>query len=420
MRAGDGVRRVTECRVCGKSDWQEVATFGPQPLASGFLEPAESYDDEPYYPLDVVCCRSCRLMSLTHVVDKELLYRTYPYTMTDPQTILRHVRVVAALCRDRFGTGPGDLVVEIGSNTGRQLLAFQDLGLRTVGIDPARDIAAIAEQRGVPTVAEFFDTAVARSVRESSGRARLVLGRHVFAHIDDVAETLAGVHHLLAPDGVFVIEVPYLVDMLQRNEFDTVYHEHLSYFSVGTLSTLFRRHGLRILDVERLPIHGGSILVAAGPEHGPRQVRPVVAELLDLERRFGLGEDEAFDRFAANIARVRTEYPALVRDLAGQGHLIAGYGAPAKGNTLLNVCGLGAAEITFCCDTTAFKQGKVLPGTHLPVHAPEYALTHVPDYFLLLAWNYTDEILRKEHAYLANGGRFVIPNPTPSIVTPMS
>jgi novobiocin biosynthesis protein NovU/D-mycarose 3-C-methyltransferase len=180
---------------------------------------------------------------------------------------------------------------------------------------------------------------------------------------------------------------------------------------------LFERHGLRVFDAERLAIHGGSILVAAGLDDGPWQTRPVVAELLELEKRSGLCDDVAYQRFSRNVTRTCSEYTALVRDLAGQGKVIAGYGAPAKGNTLLNVCGLGSDEIAFCADTTAFKQGKVLPGTHLPVRSPEYAKTHVPDYYLLLAWNYADEIIRKERAYLESGGRFIVPNPKPSIVT---
>ena len=417
METSEHARQVVECRVCGKSDWQEVVSFGPVPLADSFLEPADSYEDEPYYPLGVISCRSCRLMSLTHVVSPEVLYTVYPYTTSDSETMKRHMGFVVDLCRERFAISRDDLVVEIGSNTGSQLMAFRDAGMRTLGIDPAQNIATVANGRGIETLPEFFSAETARRVRHDYGAARLVLGRHVFAHIDDIAGVAVGVRELLGPDGVFAIEVPYLVDMLERNEFDTIYHEHLSYFAVGTLVTLFERHSLRVVDVERLPVHGGSILVSVARPDGPWAPRPIVEELLKLEQSVGLYDDAAYERFAENVASIVEELPALVKRLAADGHRIAGYGAPAKGNTLLNVCGLGPGELEFCCDTTEFKQGKVLPGTHIPVRDPGHAREHAPDYYLLLAWNYADEIIAKERAFLEGGGRFILPNPTPHIVS---
>ncbi len=417
MEASENVSVVLECRVCGKSDWQEVVSFGPVPLADSFLQPADTYDDEPCYPLGVISCRSCRLMSLTHVVSPETLYTVYPYTTSDSETMKRHMRFVVDLCRERFEIPAGDFVVEIGSNTGSQLLAFRDAGMRVLGIDPARNIATVANGRGIETLPEFFGAETAHRLRQDYGVARLILGRHVFAHIDDIAGVADGVRELLSPDGVFAIEVPYAVDMLERNEWDTIYHEHLSYFAVGTLVTLFERHGLQVVDVERLPVHGGSILVSIARPDGRWTPRPVVAELLALEEQVGLHEDATYERFAENVARIREELPALVKRLVSEGNRIAGYGAPAKGNTLLNVCGLGPDELEFCCDTTEFKQGLVLPGTHIPVRDPEYAAEHAPDYYLLLAWNYAEEIIGKERAFLANGGKFIVPNPKPTIIS---
>lgn len=410
-------RQVTTCRVCGEQDWLPVVSLGEMPLADSFLEPAQSYDDEPRYPLGVVCCRSCRLMSLTHVVDPEVLYRTYPYTTSDSEMMQKHMQHVVELCKERFEVLPGSFVLEIGSNTGSQLKAFQNAGIRTLGIDPALNIVEVARQRGVETLPDFFSVETADTVAEQYGTPKLILGRHVFAHIDDVSSVVEGVRRLLGPDGLFAIEVPYVVDMLEQNEFDTIYHEHLSYFGVGTLVELFERHGLRAVDVERLPVHGGSILVFAGLADGVWPTAPIVGELIDLEREFGLDKDATYQRFAENVERTRTELVTLVRGLRAEGKRIVGYGAPAKGNTLLNACGLGTDDIEFCSDTTEFKQGKVLPGTHIPVRSPQQTVAGEIDYYLLLAWNYGEEILKKEKPFLDAGGRFILPHPTPSVVS---
>ncbi|MBV2153194.1 class I SAM-dependent methyltransferase [Kitasatospora sp. SUK 42] len=413
----DNVRPVTRCRVCEASDWQEVVSFGDVPLANAFLEPAASYVDEPAYPLGVVSCRSCRLMSVTHVVDAEVLYRTYSYVTSDSETMTRHMARVADLCRERAGLAAGDLVVELGSNTGQQLAAFAPHGARLLGVDPARNLTAAADRLGVPTVPEFFTAATAGAVRRDHGPARIILGRHVFAHIDDLAGVLAGVRELLASDGVFVIEVPYAVDLLEKNAFDTIYHEHLSYFLVRTLDTLFTRHGLSLFDVQRLPVHGGSLLAFVGRTEQGRPVGATVGALIADEERAELGSEAGYREFVRGVQVVREELPTLVRSLVEEGNRVAGYGASAKGTTILNICGLGPDEVAYCTDTTVLKQDKVLPGTHIPVRSPDWARTDPPDVYLMLAWNYADEILRKEEAFLRAGGRFVLPFPKPVIVS---
>jgi hypothetical protein len=420
MSPNTTAQRVTHCRVCGAADWQEVVSLGDTPLAGGFLEPAARYDDEPFFPLGLISCRSCRLLSLTHVVDPEVLFRVYAYTTSESQTMRTHMSRVVELSRDRFAIAPDSLIVEIGSNVGDQLIAYQRAGMRTLGVDPARNIAEIANAAGVETLTEFFDAAVARRIRVEYGPAKQILGRHVFAHIDNIAEVLAGVGELLDADGVFTIEVPYALEMLRRNEFDTIYHEHLSYFFISTLVTLFARHGLRLVDVERVAVHGGSVLVSAARADSTWTPRPIVAELCALEERTGIDGDEVYRTFAHTIAGTVRELPQLLRRLTAGGKRIAGYGAPAKGNTLLNVCGMGEDLIEYCCDTTPFKQGKVQPGTHIPIRSPEYAKANPPDYFLLLAWNYADEIIQQESDFLACGGRFIVPIPSPTIVSDAS
>jgi len=416
MSTNATTRRVTHCRVCEATDWQEVVSLGDTPLAGGFLDPADRYDDEPFFPLGLISCRSCRLLSLTHVVDPEVLFRVYAYTTSESQTMRTHMTRVVELSRDRFALAPQSLIVEIGSNVGDQLIAYQRAGMRVLGVDPARNIAEIANAAGVETLTEFFDVGVARRIRAQYGPAKQILGRHVFAHVDDIAEVLAGAGELLDPDGVFTIEVPYALEMLRRNEFDTIYHEHLSYFFISTLVALFARHGLRLVDVERVAVHGGSVLVSAARADSAWTPRPIVAELCALEESTDINGDEVYRKFAGTVAGTVRELPELLRTLVGSGKRIAGYGAPAKGNTLLNVCGIGADLIEYCCDTTPFKQGKVQPGTHIPIRGPEYAKANPPDYFLLLAWNYADEIIQQESDFLANGGRFIVPVPRPAIV----
>ncbi|WP_433544705.1 class I SAM-dependent methyltransferase [Streptomyces sp. CA-294286] len=416
--SGNTVRSVTACRVCGSERWQKVLSFGNVPLANAFLEAGdtEALAREQAYPLEVISCRECRLLSLTAVVDPQVLYRTYSYVTSDSETMARHMRTVVRLCGEQVELAEGDLVVELGSNTGEQLMAFREAGARVLGVDPARNLAEIAEQRGVPTVPEYFDSACAESIVAEHGRASVILGRHVFAHIDDVADVLAGVHALLAPDGLFTIEVPYAVDLLDGLAFDTVYHEHLSYFLISTLDTLFARHGLRTVDVERLPVHGGSVLVSAGPADGPHPTGERVRELMAHERAAGFLSDARYEDFAARVQKTCADLSHLVRDLAADGHRIAGYGASAKGTTLLNICGLGLGELEFCTDTTPQKQGRLTPGTHLPVLAPG-DVGEQPDYYLLLAWNYAEEIMRKESAFLEAGGGFIVPVPEPSVRT---
>lgn len=420
MDVTSDARPVRSCRVCGKTDWQNVLSLGAMPLANGYLDSADCQDREPRYPLDVISCRCCRLLSLTYVVDPAILYRHYLYVTSDSDTITQHMRYVADLCRQQLSLQPGELVVEIGSNTGAQLMLFKDVGMRTLGIDPARNLAAVANEHGIETLSEFFTGDMARQVAERYGPARLILARHVFAHIDDVSMAATAISTLLSEDGMFVIEIPYVVDLLERVAFDTIYHEHISYFSLRTLITLFERHNLQVHDIRRLSVHGGSILVFVGLMNGRRRVQPSVAKLLDLEEGIGLDDDVTYLRFARNVERIRHDLRSLIRGLVAEGKTVAGYGAPAKGNTIMNFCGFGPGEVAFCSDTTSLKQGKVLPGTHIPVVSPEQAKAAKPDYYLLLAWNYADEIVAKESAFLAGGGQFIIPIPRPVIISAQS
>ncbi|GIF16438.1 class I SAM-dependent methyltransferase [Actinoplanes teichomyceticus] len=410
------IRDVDRCRVCGHQDWLDLLSLGRTPLANNLLDPADRDRPQPEYPVDVIVCRSCRLMSLRHVVDPEVLFSDYVYVSSNSDLHTTHMHSIADWCVAKAELLPGDLVVELGSNIGSQLALFGKRGMRTVGVDPARNLAAVANADGIETIADFFGPKAAGQVQARHGRAALVLGRQCFAHIDDLHHVLDGVDAVLAEDGLLVIEVPYLLDLLQQNQFDTIYHEHLSYLSLGTFARLFAAHGLRIVDVERAPVHGGSIVVFAARETAGREPAAAVADLHAVEQAAGLAGDQPYLAFAERVGRLRREIGDLVRDLAGQGKRIAGYGTPSKGTALLRACGLGADEIAYCTDTTPGKQGRLIAGSLIPVVSPQQARREPPDYWLLLAWNYADEIISKEQAFLDAGGRFIIPIPQPRIV----
>jgi novobiocin biosynthesis protein NovU/D-mycarose 3-C-methyltransferase len=411
------ITRMDRCRVCGRDDWLEVISFGSTPLANGFLDPAAVAAAEPSYPVEVVVCRGCWLMSLRHVVDPEVLFRQYCYVSSASQTMRAHMSRIVDWCTAKAGLVAGDTVVEMGSNVGTQLKLFQDNGMRVVGVDPARNLGRIAEAAGVPTITDFFGPEVTGPIAREHSAAKLVLARQCVAHVDDLHQVMKGVDAVLAPDGTLAIEVPYLVDLLDQNQFDTIYHEHLSYLSVGTLDRLFRAHGLQVVDVERADVHGGSVVVfAARTGSVGAAPGPAVAEILELERKRGLSDERTYLEFADRVRTVVAGIRELVRGLAADGQRIAGYGAPSKGTALLMACGLTPDEVRFCSDTTTLKHGKLLPGTHIPVWSPEQARANPPDCYLLLAWNYADEIIRNERAFLEQGGRFVIPIPQPRIV----
>jgi SAM-dependent methyltransferase len=410
------VNRVEECRVCGSNDWLEVISLGDHELANGFLPQAEQYD-EPTYPLDVIVCRNCWLMTIRHTVDPAALFHHYVYVSSESDLILGQMRHIVDVAVNRFGLNQGDLVVELGSNIGIHLGMFQDAGMRVTGVDPAKNLVAVANERGVESIADFFGPEPAGRIREAKGAARFMLGRQCFAHIDDVHNVLDGVTTVLAPDGVLAIEVPYLLPLLDEVQFDTIFHEHLSYFSFGTLVRLFASHGLRVVDVERAPVHGGSIVVYSTPTDADRVASDAVAELSALEQRRGLTTEEPYREFAERTQQVIDSLRDLVHDLVADGKRVAGYGAPSKGCALLQFSGLDWRDLEFLSDTTELKHGKVTPGTHIPVISPEQARENPPDYYLLLAWNYAPEIIRKEQAFLDGGGGFIVPIPQPRVVT---
>jgi novobiocin biosynthesis protein NovU/D-mycarose 3-C-methyltransferase len=409
----------THCRACGEDRLRPFLELGPQPLANAFLKSPAEFAGEQRYPLDVYFCEGCALVQLADVIDPEVLFRNYIYVTGTSKTIAEHNVRYAATVVELLCLTPSDLVVEVASNDGSLLKCFQTHGVRTLGVEPASNIAAMARASGVETLDWFFNAATAAKVRASHGAARAVIGNNVLAHVDDTRDFLAGAAALIADDGLVITEVPYLGEFMDRLEYDTVYHEHLCYFSVSSLMRLCEAVGLSIVRVDHVPVHGGSVRMYAGPRTRHAEHAPAVRALAADEQRQGLTSLARFQRFGADVAENRRALLALLNRLKGEGKRIAGYGAPAKGNTLLNYCGITTDLIPYTVDRNPMKVGTYAPGSHIPVRPYEGTFeAERPDYIVILPWNFADEIMQqpKEREFHSKGGRFIIPIPTPRIV----
>jgi len=404
------------CFACGRSPLVPVMSFGEMPLANGLLPAADLDRPEARFPLELVFCEACSLLQITESVDPEALFGEYAYFSSYSTTMLEHAaELVERLIRER-GLDGDSLAMEIASNDGYLLQHYVQAGVPALGIDPARNVVEAAAERGVETICAFFGEELARELGAGGRRAAVLHANNVLAHVPDVNGVVAGIAQVLAPDGVAVIETPYVRDFVERTEFDTVYHEHLFYYSLTALDRLFARNGLRIVDAERLAIHGGSLRVFAVRYDSAEKQRPAVGELLDEEERLAIAEAAYFEDFAARVEALREELLALLHDLKEQGHRIAAYGAAAKGATLLNAFGIGLDVLDFVADRSEHKQGLYMPGVRLPIVAPEQLLEAMPDEVLLLAWNFADEILEQQAEYRRRGGRFIVPIPQPRLV----
>jgi novobiocin biosynthesis protein NovU/D-mycarose 3-C-methyltransferase len=412
------IHERADCRACGSSRLEAILDLGRTALANDFLAPGEIAGYAAVLPLRLRLCRDCSLVQLADVVDPEVLYSRYAYVTSTSRTMDAHLAAQAAHVVAAAGAGPRPRVLEIASNTGVYLQKFRALGCEVLGIEPARNIAALAAREGIPTRTEFFDSKSAARIRADWGEPDAVLGRHVFAHIDDLRDLIGGLHALAGARTLVGFEVPYLAEMLENTEFDTVYHEHLSYVPVRALQALLEGTPFVLERIEHYPIHGGSILFELRRRSAGIAPHASVAAALERESRLGLGEPRTWRAFAQRVAEVRRRLPELIRALRRQGKRVIGYGASAKGNTLLNTSGITAQDLDYIIDNTPFKQGKLAPGSWIPVAPPERLLADQPDYALLLAWNFAPEILAREQEYQRRGGRFIVPIPEPRIVEP--
>ncbi|NNE33949.1 MAG: class I SAM-dependent methyltransferase [Rhodothermales bacterium] len=403
------------CRACQSRNMYLFLRLGAHPPASRVLAAEELTLDESKFPLDVHVCLDCALIQVPDFIPPEF-YRHYFYVPSASETMHRHFDDMADMLLSRFASDRSDRIVDIGSNDGLFLKACKDKGGTTLGIEPAANLTEIARSKGIDVVNEYFNPTTARQVRSEYGSARVIVTTNTFNHIDDLHSFMEGITLLLDDEGVFVVEVPQALDLVEKNEFDTIYHEHLSEFSVKSLVDLYAFSDMEVFDIERLEIHGGSMRVFGQKVGASRDVCPVVDEWIQNERNGALFDRATYETFRERVNENKRNTMSMLKRLKQEGRTLAGYGAPSKGNTLLNYYGIDSNYLDFVADRSTLKQGRYTPGSHIPIVAPDKILEVQPDYLLLLAWNFADEILKQQAEYRSRGGKFIVPIPEPHIV----
>ncbi|OAN49218.1 SAM-dependent methyltransferase [Paramagnetospirillum marisnigri] len=408
-------RRDT-CRLCGSTALSPVVALVPTPPANAFVPAAELAVEQERFPLDVFFCEDCAHVQLLDVVDPKVLFEHYVYVSGTSPVFVKHFERYADFVMERFKPVPGGLVIDIGSNDGTLLSFFQKAGMAVLGIDPAQEIAATATAKGIPTHCGFFGPDLAGEIAATRGKAEVITANNVFAHIDNLSGVVDGVRGLLAPGGVFVFEVSYLVDVVRDTLFDTIYHEHLDYHSVKPLVRFFAAKGMELVEAIRVDSHGGSLRGIAQLKGGPHTVGESVAIAVAEEERLGLDKAETLRAFSRDIDALGGQLNGLLRDLKAQGKRIAGFGAPAKATTLMYHFGIGPDLVDFIIDDSPLKQGLFTPGMHIPVLSSAAIAEKKPDYLVILAWNFARPIIDKNAAFAQAGGKFIIPIPKVEVV----
>jgi SAM-dependent methyltransferase len=404
--------KLGKCRLCSEPLRYTFVDLGMSPLCESYVAVEQLNQMEPFYPLHALVCEHCFLVQLGDYVTADHIYSEYAYFSSYSDSWLQHAREYVEMITDRLRLGPQSLVIELASNDGYLLQNFVKKAIPVLGIDPAANIAPHAIRKGVPTLVRFFGVETAREVLAQGKQADLLLGNNVLAHVPALNDFVAGMKLLLKPGGVITMEFPHLLRLMEGNQFDTIYHEHFSYFSFLAAEKTFARHALTIFDVEEIPTHGGSLRIyARHADDGAKVVGPKVIELRQRERDLGFERLETYDQFGEQVKETKRKLLEFLISARRAGKTVAGYGAPGKGNTLLNYCGIRTDFLAYTVDRNPYKQGRFLPGTHIPIFAPEKILETKPDYVLILPWNLKDEISR-QLAYIREwGGRFVVPIP---------
>ena len=408
----DAAKERTTCRVCTGKSLKKVLSLGKTPPANAFLRKEDLGKPESSFPLELAFCNSCGFVQLTHVVTPELLFKDYVYVSSTSPVFVEHFKQLADEIISRFKLAQNSLVIDIGSNDGILLRPFKEKGMKALGIDPAEKIAAMATKSGIETLPVFFSHAIAKDTTKKYGKAKVITATSVFSHVDDLDSFVEGVRELLADDGVFIVEVYYLYRLLQKNLFDTIYHEHLSYFTAKTISALMQRLGMEVFDVAETDTHGGSLRVFSQKKGGPHKAQESVNKFTAHEDAKKLHEAQTFVSFAEKIEDNKRKLRQLLQDLKLKGKKIAGYGAPAKGNTLLNYFEIGPETLDYIVDDSPWKQGLYTPRTHIPVTGFEELNKNKPDYILILAWNFAEPIMKKCEGFT----RFIVPVPKPQML----
>ena len=408
------ITKVEKCRICYSTDLTTFIHLGPIPIPNGFLKKSELNFHEKSYPLDAAFCKKCGLVQLSHIIKPEIMFKNYAYVPSTSITMVDHFRELASFAANYAKLTSEDLVVDIGSNDGTLLSIFKSKGIKILGVDPAKNLANKANRQGIRTINNYFTQKAARNILKRYGPAKVICATNVVAHVHDLHDFFEGVKLLLSKDGAFIAEFPYVLDLLSKVEFDTIYQEHLAYFSVTSFSKLVKMHGLNLVDVTRMPIHGGSLRCIVKTGHkGKNQT---VKNLLILETKKGLMNPQTYLKFASQVENLRHDLVSLLLSLRAKNKRIAGYGASAKGNIITNYCKIGPETLDYIVDSISYKQGRFTPGMHIPIYKESKLLEGKPDYVLMLAWNFADSIMKRHKAFRERGGQFIIPMPEARIV----
>ncbi len=403
------------CRSCGKTGLQLILSLGNMPLANALLTEEQLSQSEPTYPLDLVYCPSCTLVQITETVPPEVLFREYTYFSSFSDTMLEHAQQLVQRLITALNLSSESLVVELASNDGYLLQFFLPAGIPVLGIEPASNVAEVARKKGISTINEFFDKRLALHLRQQGKQADVIIANNVLAHVADLHGFVEGIRMLLKPDGTAVFEVAYVKDMIDADAFDQIYHEHLCYYSLTALSHLLESHQLQVVGVEKIPTHGGSLRVYVQHYNGTSLDSRVEA-LLREEQSWGVHSFASYKSFAERVQQRRQNLVRLLQKLKADGHRLAGYGAAAKGTVLLNYFQIGKDLIDFIVDRNPHKQGRYVPGVRLPIYDPSKLLEEMPDYTLILAWNWAEEIIKQQSEYYQRGGRFILPAPSVRVI----
>ena len=401
----------SSCRLCEKQNLTLVLKLEPTPPANAFIKKEELNEEQQRFPLDVYFCENCGHVQLLDIVDPKLLFENYVYVSGTSPVFVQHFENYAKTILSKYPQPSNSLIVDIGSNDGTLLRSFKNLGQRVLGIDPAKKIAEKATKEGIKTLSDFFNSDLALLIRKKYGAATIITANNVFAHVDDLKEFVKGVKNLLSPTGIFVFEVSYLVDVIEKTLFDMTYHEHLSYHAVKPLIPFFENNGLQLIETIRIDVHGGSLRGIVQLKGGPHQIADSVRKCIEQEEKMSLDKATTYKEFERNITKQKERLRSLLYEIKSSGKKIAAFGAPAKATTLMYHFEIGPKYIDFIIDDNPLKQGLFSPGMHIPVVPSNWIYEKKPDYLIILAWNFAESIMTKHSDFHESGGQFIIPLP---------